>query len=238
MFIAQAIVFSPFVRVGATWRTIAPSLALMGAGLIALPWSGGLLSLSIMLALVAASGRILVPRLRPLEIAGGRIAARCRSWVASCCGKSRPDNWIGHRWTSVRHRIVAWSPLLARRCVALSVGTGRPGGNTRAGGYAARAELKTGNVARLRINRLSGGGEHCRPRITECKKEFFGNCKNCAGQRLCEETICAFGHVTELPAANGYGAVLGATPKVGPGSPLFDTEKSRCKTSRRTESGS
>jgi len=61
MFIAQAIVFSHLFKPGATWRTIAPGLAIMGASLLALPWSRDFLSLSIVVALVAASGGVLVP---------------------------------------------------------------------------------------------------------------------------------------------------------------------------------
>ncbi|MCF8707669.1 MFS transporter [Rhizorhapis sp. SPR117] len=61
MFVAQAIVFSPLFKAAATWRTIAPGLAVMGAGVLMLPWSTGLLSLSIAVGLVAASGGILVP---------------------------------------------------------------------------------------------------------------------------------------------------------------------------------
>ncbi|WP_447954083.1 MFS transporter [Sphingopyxis chilensis] len=61
MFIAQAIVFSPLFKAATTWRTIAPSLAIMSAGLLMLPWSNGFLPLSVMVSLVAASGGVLVP---------------------------------------------------------------------------------------------------------------------------------------------------------------------------------
>lgn len=61
MFIAQAIVFSPLFKAATTWRTIAPSLAIMSAGLLMLPWSNGFLPLSVMVGLVAASGGVLVP---------------------------------------------------------------------------------------------------------------------------------------------------------------------------------
>lgn len=61
MFVAQAIVFSPLFKAAATWRTIVPGLAIMAAGLLMLPWSSGLPSLSIAVGLVAASGGVLVP---------------------------------------------------------------------------------------------------------------------------------------------------------------------------------
>ena len=61
MFIAQAVVFSPWFKATATWRTIAPGLAIMGVGVLILPWSNGLLALSVVVGLVAASGGVLVP---------------------------------------------------------------------------------------------------------------------------------------------------------------------------------
>lgn len=61
MFVAQAIVFSPLFRPGGTWRTISPSLLVMAVAIAALPWSRNFTHLSIVVALVAASGGILVP---------------------------------------------------------------------------------------------------------------------------------------------------------------------------------
>lgn len=85
MFIAQAIVFSPLFKAAATWRTIVPSLAVMGSSVLVLAWSYGLLPLAVAVGLVAVSGGILVPVLTYWIslAAGSRQGADLGSQVAA-----------------------------------------------------------------------------------------------------------------------------------------------------------
>lgn len=85
MFIAQAVIFSPVFKAAATWRMIAPSLAIMGAGVLLLPWSNGLFPLAVVVGLVGVSGGILVPVLTfwISLAAGSRQGASLGSQVAA-----------------------------------------------------------------------------------------------------------------------------------------------------------
>ena len=61
MFVVQALVFSPLVRPERTRWFLTPGLAILAIGLVAVPFSGTSITMSIAVALVAASAGILSP---------------------------------------------------------------------------------------------------------------------------------------------------------------------------------
>jgi MFS family permease len=61
MLVAQAVVFSPLVKPEATRRLIAPALAFMAFGLLAMPWTESFYLLLILVGMVAAPVGILYP---------------------------------------------------------------------------------------------------------------------------------------------------------------------------------
>ncbi len=61
MFVVQALVFSPLVKPEMTRRLLAPGLVLLSAGLMAVPFAGSYITMTVVVALVAASAGILSP---------------------------------------------------------------------------------------------------------------------------------------------------------------------------------
>jgi MFS family permease len=61
MFVVQALVFSPLVRPGWTRWLLTPSLAVLAIGLVAVPFTSTSITMSVAVALVAASAGILSP---------------------------------------------------------------------------------------------------------------------------------------------------------------------------------
>lgn len=61
MFVVQAIVFSPLVKPSATPKLIAPALALMGAGLLLIPFAEQFATQLVVVGTVAASAGVLLP---------------------------------------------------------------------------------------------------------------------------------------------------------------------------------
>jgi MFS family permease len=61
MFVAQAIVFSPLVKLEATRRLIAPAMVLMAGALVAMPWTESFALLLVLVGIVAAAVGILYP---------------------------------------------------------------------------------------------------------------------------------------------------------------------------------
>lgn len=74
---AQALVFNPWVSASSTSRLVAPSLLLLGLGLIVLPWTGNGTELMVATGAIAAAAGILLPVLAFwVTLAAGRTQGR------------------------------------------------------------------------------------------------------------------------------------------------------------------
>lgn len=61
MFVAQALVFSPFIKTEKTRHLITPSLVVLAAGLAMVPFASGFIATILVVAMVAASAGVLSP---------------------------------------------------------------------------------------------------------------------------------------------------------------------------------